>query len=89
MLRWASARDRLFPALPLSTLLRELHWPLGWAGLYHLQEMTEYLRSRRAAYYTLWVWRHGGVDAECGAEMSAALSVLGLNAGLLSNDLRG
>jgi RsiW-degrading membrane proteinase PrsW (M82 family) len=82
MLRWASARDRLFPAIPFSALLRELRWPLSWAGLYHVQEMTEYLRSRRAAHYTLWVWRHGGVDAERGAEMAAALTTLGLDAGL-------
>jgi RsiW-degrading membrane proteinase PrsW (M82 family) len=85
MLRWASARDRLFPAIPLSALLRELRWPLSWTGLYHLQEIAEYLRSRRAAHYTLWVWRHGGADAERGAEMAAALSELRLNAGLPSN----
>jgi hypothetical protein len=89
MLHWASARDRHFPAIPLSVLRRELRWPLSWAGLYHLQEVSEYLRSRRSAYYTLWVWRHGGADAEHGAEMAATLSTLGLNAGLLSNDLRG
>ena len=82
MLRWASARDRLFPAIPLSALLRELRWPLSWAGLYHLQEVAEYLRSRRAAYYTLWVWRHGGADAERGAEMATTLLTLGLDAGL-------
>jgi RsiW-degrading membrane proteinase PrsW (M82 family) len=86
MLHWASARDRHFPAIPLSVLRRGLHWPLSWAGLYHLQEVGEYLRSRRAAYYTLWVWRHGGADAERGAEMAATLSTLGLDAGLLSND---
>jgi hypothetical protein len=85
MLRWASARDRLFPAVPLSALLRELRWPPSWAGLYHLQEVSEYLRSRRSAYYTLWVWRHGGADAERGAEMAAALSTLKLDAGLSAN----
>jgi hypothetical protein len=89
MLRWASARDRLFPAIPLSALLHELRWPWSWPGLYHLQEMTEYLRSRRAAYYTLWVWRHGGADAERGEEMAATLSTLGLSAGLSSNSIRG
>jgi RsiW-degrading membrane proteinase PrsW (M82 family) len=85
MLRWAAARDRLFPAAPLSSLLRELRWPPSWVGLYHLQEMGEYLRSRRAAHYTLWVWRHGGADAERGAEMAAALSTLKLDAGLSAN----
>ena len=82
MLRWASARDRFFPAIPLSTLQHELFRPLNWPQLYHLQETFEYLRRRRAAYYTLWLWRDKGVEADQGAEMAATLFTLGVNAGL-------
>jgi hypothetical protein len=51
--------------------------------LYQLQAGREYLRQRRAAYYTLWIWQRGQPDSEGGAEMAATLFTLGFNAGLL------
>jgi hypothetical protein len=78
ILHWASARDRLFPAIPLSALLGEIRWPWNWLGLYHPQAGHEYLRQRRAAYYTLWIWQRGQADSEGGAEMAATLFTLSI-----------
>jgi RsiW-degrading membrane proteinase PrsW (M82 family) len=39
ILRWASARDQLFPAIPLSALLGEIRWPWNWLGLFHYRTL--------------------------------------------------